>query len=112
MGNDPVILMCHAPDYADHLLARPEGKAISLMLSGHTHGGQVRLPLVGALHVPPGGRRYVEGLFRLGSMQLYVNRGIGTVGVPFRFDCPPEITAITLRSDGEEKSPSRKLWRS
>jgi len=111
-ANEPVILMCHAPDYADQLLARPEGKAVSLMLSGHTHGGQVRLPLLGALHVPPGGRRYVEGMFRLGSMQLYVNRGIGTVGVPFRFDCPPEITAITLRSDAEEQTPSRRLSRS
>ena len=43
-------------------------------------------------------RKYVEGWFRLGRLQLYVNRGIGTVGVPFRFDCPPEITVITLRA--------------
>lgn len=92
----PVILMCHAPDYADDLLAHPAGKSIDFVLSGHTHGGQVRLPFVGALELPPGGRKYIEGLFRLGSMQLYVNRGIGTVGVPFRFDCPPEVTSITL----------------
>ena len=94
----PLILMCHEPDYADDLLAHPAGKSIGLMLSGHTHGGQVRLPFVGALELPPGGRKYVEGLFRLGSMQLYVNRGIGTIGVPFRFACPPEITEITLRA--------------
>lgn len=94
----PVIAMCHAPDYADHLLAHPAGKSVALMLSGHTHGGQVRLPFVGALDLPPMGRKYVQGLFRLGSMQLYVNRGIGTVGVPFRFQCPPEITAFTLRA--------------
>lgn len=93
----PLILMCHEPDYADGFLMHPAGKSIRLMLSGHTHGGQVRLPFVGALELPPGGRKYVEGLFRLGSMQLYVNRGIGTVGVPFRFACPPEITEITLR---------------
>jgi len=68
------------------------------MLSGHTHGGQVRLPLVGAMQLPDLGKKYVEGLFRLGAMQLYVNRGIGTVGVPFRFDCPPELTLFTLRS--------------
>lgn len=98
--NEPVILMCHAPDYADILLSHESGRAVSLMLSGHTHGGQVRLPLVGALDLPPGGRKYVEGLFRLGAMQLYVNRGIGTIGVPFRFDCPPEITQITFRSAG------------
>ena len=93
----PLILMCHEPDYADGLLLQPAGKSIRLMLSGHTHGGQVRLPFVGALELPPGGRKYVEGLFQLGSMQLYVNRGIGTIGVPFRFACPPEITVITLR---------------
>jgi predicted MPP superfamily phosphohydrolase len=96
----PLIAMCHAPDYADHLRMHPAGKSIALMLSGHTHGGQVRLPFVGALDLPPGGRKYVQGLFQLGSMQLYVNRGIGTVGVPFRFQCPPEITAFTLRPAG------------
>lgn len=96
--NEPVIVMCHAPDYADTLLAHPAGKAVDLIVSGHTHGGQVRLPLVGALELPSMGRKYVEGWFRLGGMQLYVNRGIGTVGLPFRLDCPPEITLITLRS--------------
>jgi predicted MPP superfamily phosphohydrolase len=96
--NEPVILMCHAPDYIDRLHAHPAGQAISLVLSGHTHGGQIRLPFVGPLHLPTGGRKYVEGLFTVGSMQLYVNRGIGSVGVPFRFDCRPEITVFTLRS--------------
>jgi predicted MPP superfamily phosphohydrolase len=43
------------------------------------------------------GEKYVEGYFRFNQMQLYVNRGIGTVGLPFRFDCPPEITVITLQ---------------
>lgn len=99
--NEPVVLLCHEPDYADNLLKHPVGHAVSLMLSGHTHGGQVRLPFVGPLTLPGLGKKYVEGWFRFGShpaaMQLYVNRGIGTVGVPFRFDCPPEITVITLR---------------
>jgi hypothetical protein len=53
--------------------------------------------VIGALKVPDGGRKYVQGLFRLGQMQLYVNRGIGTVGLPFRLNCPPEITLFTLR---------------
>ena len=101
--NQPVVLMCHAPDYADDLVARGVGKSVSLMLSGHTHGGQVRVPMVGALQLPIGGRKYIEGLFRLGSMKLYVNRGIGTVGVPFRFACPPEITKITLRPAAPEE---------
>jgi uncharacterized protein len=97
VADEPVIVMCHAPDYADQLAAHPSGTSVGLILSGHTHGGQVRMPFVGALNLPPGGRKFVEGWFRVGSMQLYVNRGIGTVGVPFRFDCQPEITKITLR---------------
>jgi predicted MPP superfamily phosphohydrolase len=95
---EPVILLCHEPDYADNLLAQPAGKAVDLMLSGHTHGGQVRLPFVGGIHLPPQGRKYVEGWFTLGQMQLHVNRGLGTVGVPFRFNCPPEITSMRLRT--------------
>jgi uncharacterized protein len=98
IAGEPVILMCHAPDYVDDLRSHPAGQAISLVLSGHTHGGQVRLPFIGALHLPPGGQRYVQGLFQVGNMQLYVNRGIGSVGVPFRLDCRPEITLFTLRS--------------
>ena len=96
LRDEPVILMCHGPDYADELQIQAAGQAVKLMLSGHTHGGQVRMPFVGPLALPPMGRKYVEGYFRLGGMQLYVNRGLGTVGVPFRFDCPPEITHMTL----------------
>jgi uncharacterized protein len=98
IAGEPVILMCHAPDYADVLLEQPAGQAVAVMVSGHTHGGQVRLPFVGAMELPPMGRKYVEGWFRLKGLQLYVNRGLGTVGVPFRFDCPPEITLFTLRA--------------
>jgi predicted MPP superfamily phosphohydrolase len=98
LAHEPVVLLCHAPDYADTLLRLPSGQAASLVLSGHTHGGQVRLPLLGAMELPPMGHKYVKGLFRLGNMQLYVNRGIGTIGVPFRLNCPPEITVFTLRA--------------
>ena len=96
--NEPVILLGHEPDPALKILRQPAGASVRLMLSGHTHGGQVRLPFFGALKLPPLGERFAEGLFSLGSMRLYVNRGLGTVGLPFRFDCPPEITEITLRS--------------
>jgi predicted MPP superfamily phosphohydrolase len=96
--HEPIVLLCHAPDYVDTLLRLPEGQAVSLMLSGHTHGGQVRMPFVGPLALPPLGRKYVEGWFRFGNLKLYVNRGLGTVGIPVRFDCPPEITLFTLRS--------------
>jgi predicted MPP superfamily phosphohydrolase len=94
----PVLLMSHGPDYADDLLTHPRGQLVDLMFSGHTHGGQVRLPFLPAFHLPAGGKKYVEGLFRLGRLQLYVNRGIGAVGLPFRLNCPPEITLFTLQS--------------
>ncbi len=93
----PVLLLCHEPDYADAVRAHPRGPLVDLMLSGHTHGGQIRLPFLGPLILPAGGQKYVEGLFRLGQMQLYVNRGIGTVGLPLRLNCPPEITLFTLK---------------
>jgi predicted MPP superfamily phosphohydrolase len=96
--HEPIVLLCHAPDYADHLVTLAAGQAVALMVSGHTHGGQVRLPFVGAIALPVMGKKYVQGWFRFGDLQLYVNRGLGTVGVPFRFDCPPEITLLTLRS--------------
>jgi predicted MPP superfamily phosphohydrolase len=92
----PVILMCHPPDFADEVVRHPRGSLVDVMLSGHSHGGQVRLPFVGPLVLPPMGRKYVAGLFRFNQMQLYVNRGIGTVGLPFRLNCPPEITELTL----------------
>jgi predicted MPP superfamily phosphohydrolase len=96
--NEPVILLCHGPDFADQLLAHPAGSSVGLMLSGHTHGGQIRVPFLGPVVLPPMGRKYVAGLFHLGSLQLYVNRGLGAIGLPFRFDCPPEISFFTLRA--------------
>jgi len=95
---EPIFLLCHGPDYADTLLEQPAGQAVALMLSGHTHGGQIRIPLIGPLALPPFGKKYVEGWFHLGNMQLHVNRGLGTVGLPLRFNCPPEISLITLLS--------------
>jgi uncharacterized protein len=91
---EPIILLAHEPDFADHAV----GRRVDLILSGHTHGGQVLLPFLPPLMLPDMGVKYVHGLFRLGDgMQLYVNRGIGAVNLPFRFRCPPEITAITLQ---------------
>jgi len=95
----PVILMAHEPDYADDVLAHPRGPLVDLMLAGHSHGGQIRLPFFGPLVLPPLGHRYPEGHYQLRNMQLYVNRGLGTVGLPFRLNCPPEITILTLNPD-------------
>ncbi len=92
----PVLFLVHEPDYIDIFRHHPRFPLVDVMLSGHSHGGQVRLPLLGPIVLPPMGKRYVEGLYRIGRMQLYVNRGIGTVGLPFRLNCPAEITDITL----------------
>jgi predicted MPP superfamily phosphohydrolase len=90
---EPLILLAHEPDFADRIV----GSHVDLVLSGHTHGGQVRLPFAPPVMLPAMGIRYLHGLFKLpDGMQLYVNRGIGTVGLPFRFRCPPEITVLTL----------------
>ncbi|MCI1775568.1 MAG: metallophosphoesterase [Paenibacillus lautus] len=90
------LLLMHEPDYADTAAAYP----FHLQLSGHSHGGQIRLPWMGEVITPPGAKRYVQGLYTVGSqgMQLYVNRGIGTTHLPFRFLCKPELTVLTLRS--------------
>ena len=95
---EPIVVMCHAPDFVDNMMRDPAGQTAALMLSGHTHGGQIRLPLIGPLVLPTWGKKYVEGWFRFGQLQLHVNRGIGTVGVPMRLDCPPEISFLTLRT--------------
>ena len=92
----PVIYLVHEPDYLEIFRHHPRFPLVDLMLSGHTHGGQLRLPLIGPLVLPPMGKLYVEGHFRVEHLQLYVNRGIGTVGIPFRLHCPSEITHITL----------------
>lgn len=91
-GGEPIVVLAHEPD----ILPTVAQYKVDLMLAGHTHGGQVRLPFLPPLALPPLGKKYVEGLFHYGETQLYVNRGIGTVGLPFRLNCPPEITVLTL----------------
>ncbi len=87
------ILLAHEPDLADQF-AR-DGR-VSVQLSGHSHGGQVRLPGIGAVILPYLGRKYDLGLYQVNGMWLYTNRGIGNVAEPVRLNCPPEITEITL----------------
>jgi len=91
---EPTILLAHEPDYADFVAQHP----VDLQISGHSHGGQVRLPLLPPFYEPPLARKYVAGLYKIGPLILYTNRGLGTIGLPIRFDCPPEITLITLRA--------------
>jgi len=92
-GPAATVLLAHEPDFADEVAATGR---IGLQLSGHSHGGQVRLPGIGAPVLPWLGRRYDMGLYLLDGMHLYVNRGIGMTAPFVRFNCPPEITLITL----------------
>lgn len=91
------ILLAHEPDMAE--LAIYEG--IHLQLSGHSHGGQVKIPFIGALITPPYSELYYEGFYELGEphspLTLYVNRGLGTTRLPFRFLSKPELTVFTLK---------------
>jgi predicted MPP superfamily phosphohydrolase len=89
------IVAVHEPDYIRTLIP---GFPVDLQLSGHSHGGQVRLPLIGPLILPPMGEIYNMGLYRVGNAQVYTTRGIGTIQVNARFNCSPEVTAITLRA--------------
>lgn len=87
----PRVLLCHNPEF----FPEAAGK-VDLMLSGHTHGGQVQLGLNPAELVVPYG--YVAGEYKRGDSTLYVNRGFGTAGPPARVGSPPEVTRIVLAS--------------
>ena len=77
-----------------------------LQLSGHSHGGQCRVPLIGyAPKTVKYGTKYVEGAFSNGNSQLFVTRGVGTTGPRVRFACPPELAVLTLRAAPSEKFP-------
>lgn len=86
------ILLAHEPDYAD--ISTLAGR-FGLQLSGHSHGGQVHLPLIGAPILPYLGQKYPKGLRKVGDMWLYTSRGVGQ-NISIRINCPPEVTEITL----------------
>jgi predicted MPP superfamily phosphohydrolase len=91
------LLLVHNPDVHEVLAAQ----RVDLALSGHTHGGQVRLPLLGAPVLPSCyGQKYAQGLVQAPRWPVYVNRGLGTVSPPVRLNCRPEVTLLTLRSAG------------
>jgi predicted MPP superfamily phosphohydrolase len=96
-GDEATVLLAHEPDYADLVARSANIHPVDLQLSGHTHGGQLRVPFLPPLYLPDLGKKYVAGLFKIGPLTLYTNAGLGTVGVPARFNCPPEITFLTMR---------------
>jgi predicted MPP superfamily phosphohydrolase len=89
----PSLLLSHEPQVFD----LPEVSGISLVLSGHTHGGQVTLPFIGAPARFLGEFKYLRGLYARAGAQLYVSRGTGVVGLPLRFGARPEIAVLRLR---------------
>ena len=112
-GSGAAILLAHEPDFAD--VAAATGR-FDLQLSGHSHGGQVRIPILGRAILPPFSQRYTRGLHRVGGMIQYTNRGIGSVDARLRFLCRPEITTLTLRSPGPSSDTTthgheNTLWR-
>ncbi|WP_164217881.1 metallophosphoesterase [Virgibacillus sp. YIM 98842] len=90
------ILLAHEPDYADKTIKFP----VDVQLSGHSHGGQIRFPFLGHVYTPAYAEKYVEGKYTLqnGKLDLYVNKGIGTTRLPYRFLCQPEIHLFTLEN--------------
>jgi predicted MPP superfamily phosphohydrolase len=87
------VVAVHEPDIADEIRKLP----VDFQMSGHSHGGQIRFPGVGALYLPRWAKKYSLGHYQIGELQLYTNRGIGVIGLPMRFLCPPEISVFTLK---------------
>ncbi len=102
--DEPILLLVHEPDYADEMTARFQrghldpGYWIPLQISGHTHGGQVRLPGLGALWLPPLGQRYIRGLQPVIHSDRWVFTSVGFGAIfSVRVHCPPELCVLTLR---------------
>jgi predicted MPP superfamily phosphohydrolase len=87
----PRVVLAHNPWTIEHL----KHHRCDLMLSGHTHGGQIKLPVIGRLALGPKGRRFAAGLYRVRESWLYVNKGVG-FGLPLRYQVRPEVAVFTL----------------
>ena len=92
-SDTPTLVLAHEPDAIDYY---SQQVPIDLQLSGHSHGGQIRLPGIGPIILPLWGRRYPRGLYQVNDSQLFTSQGIGMVDLPIRINCPPEIAEITL----------------
>ena len=89
----PAVLLVHEPDYVE---TSSQTYRFALQLSGHSHGGQIKLPFLNPLVLPRGGRKYFAGLNRVADTWAYTNRGLGMTNLPLRFGSRPEITVFTL----------------
>jgi hypothetical protein len=107
LGRQPIptadarILLSHAPDQ----VYRAAGWGVDLMLCGHNHGGQVRVPVFGPILMPSRySRRFDRGFFRVGQTLMSVSQGVGAKD-PVRVGCHPEVTRLTLRSPVVREEP-------
>jgi predicted MPP superfamily phosphohydrolase len=93
-SSSPKILLCHKPYAFDKIAQRD----LDLVLAGHTHGGQVVPVKFGDFNLSFAAfvSKYISGYYNIGKVNMYISRGLGTVGLPIRLNCPPEITKITL----------------
>lgn len=96
-----IIVLVHNPDYFPAITGELSISAdLSLILAGHTHGGQVRLPWIGAPIVPSGqGQKYVRGHIRQEDTDMFITTGIGTSKIPVRFGVPPEIAVLNISAE-------------
>ncbi len=91
------ILLQHSPFYFDRLDGQVDpARRVDLILAGHTHGGQIRFPFIGAIWFPRGCGRFSDGWFGKEGSRMYVSRGIGTSITTIRFLCRPELAIFTL----------------
>jgi predicted MPP superfamily phosphohydrolase len=91
----PIVLMTHSPDLFPDVPAQ-----VALTVAGHTHGGQIHLPLIGAPWVPSRhGRQYLRGHVVEDDRHLFISRGLGNSRVPIRFGAPPEVVVVTLQGE-------------
>lgn len=105
------LLLAHEPDFAE---ISALSRRFDLQLSGHSHGGQIRLPFIGPPFLPRLGRKYPAGLYRAEDMYIYTNRGLGTAELALRWNCRPEITLITLQAQaaaGDSKDGAKTAVR-
>jgi len=103
---ESVVLLIHEPDFANKASSHP----VDLQLSGHSHGGQIWLPGIGAPWLPRFARKYPRGRYNVSGLPLYTNIGLGTIRLPVRLNCTPEVTLITLRSPRASKSEKSTIY--
>ncbi len=101
-GDDCAVLLAHEPDFAD--VSAATGR-FDLQISGHSHGGQVRIPIINRpIILPSFSEKYPVGQYQVGNMIQYTNRGVGTIAPAVRFNCRPEITVFTLRPTATDQA--------